>query len=117
MFFSPWFAFLTRSYHSGPLTLLIDYGFAGLLIGSWLLFSIAKSAWDYGTSMNQYVSLSSRYCQVLCAWLFWEVLSFYLVYGQMAKMGNILALAAVVTVLARSIEKYKETHSNKEIKI
>ena len=45
MLYTPWFAFQTHAYHSGPLTLLIDYGLPGFLIGTWLLLAIGVSAW------------------------------------------------------------------------
>ncbi|MFL2877212.1 MAG: O-antigen ligase family protein [Pontiellaceae bacterium] len=107
--YTPWFAFQTHAYHSGPLTLLIDYGFPGFLVGTWLLLAIGVSAWKIAVNMVQYNSLESRYCLALCCWLLWEVISFFLVYGQMPKFGRILVAGAVVTVLARSVEKIKAT--------
>lgn len=103
--FSPLFAYTTRSYHSGPLALLIDYGFPGFIVGSWLLISIGLSSWKIAVRMRQYDTLESRYCIALASWLIWEVMSFYLVYGQMPKFVRIIIAAAVLKVLSQSIHK------------
>ena len=114
MLYTPWFAFQTHAYHSGPLTLLIDYGLPGFLIGTWLLLAIGVTAWKIAAKMVRYRSLESRYCLALCSWLLWQVISFFLVYGQMPKFGRILVAGAVVTVLARSVEGQASLHSDSD---
>ena len=115
MLYTPWFAFQTHAYHSGPLTLLIDYGLPGFLIGTWLLLAIGVSAWKIAAKMVRYRSLESRYCLALCSWLLWQVISFFLVYGQMPKFGRVLVAGAVVTVLARSVEKIQASLHSDEV--
>ena len=65
--------------------------------------------------MVRYRSLESRYCLALCSWLLWQVISFFLVYGQMPKFGRILVAGAVVTVLARSVEKIQASLHSDEV--
>ena len=110
--FTPWFAYITRSYHSGPLTLLIDYGIVGFVIGSWLLISIIKMTLNGAKKISKFKTTESRFCLALASLLIWEVISFYLVYGQMPKFSRIIVAAAVVSVLINSIVKIYESKKN-----
>ena len=103
--YTPWFAFLTRSYHSGPLTLLIDYGLPGLVFGAWLFIAIFARLWKVAFRLRPIDTLEARYSLVLIAWLCWELPAFFLVYGDMPKFGVLLVRAAVVTVLSSSVLK------------
>ena len=117
MEFTPWFAYMTRSYHSGPLTLLIDYGVLGLIIGSWLLILILKITVNGAKKISTYNTIESRFCLALASILIWEIISFYLVYGQMPKFGRIIVAAAVVSVLTNSIVKiYSKKNENQRSK-
>jgi len=100
---SPWFAFQTRSYHSGPLTLLIDYGLPGLLVGLWLAFTLGSRVWKVAGKLANIDSIESRYSVVLISWLVWELVAFFLVYGDMPKFSTLIAMGAIVTVLSSSV--------------
>ena len=103
--YSPWFAFLTRSYHSGPLTLLLDYGLPGLVFGAWLFIAIFSRIWKAALHLKTIDSLQARYALVLIAWLLWELPAYFLVYGDMPKFSALIVRAAVVTVLSSSVLK------------
>jgi hypothetical protein len=100
---SPWFAFQTRNYHSGPLTLLIDYGLPGLLTGLWLAYTLGLRVWKVGRNLVKINSVESRYCLALISWLIWELIAFFLVYGDMPGFGTMIVRGAIISVLSSSV--------------
>jgi hypothetical protein len=101
--FSPWFAFQTRSYHSGPLSLLVDYGLPGLLIALWLTVLVIKHVWGLARRLAGFDTFESRYALFLCVGLLWRWVAFYLVYGDMSGFANMVSSAAVAMVIAGSV--------------
>ncbi len=108
--FSPWFAFQTRSYHSGPLTLLIDYGLPGLVVGIWLAVVVSRRLWRTALRLSEMSSFESRYAVFLCVSLLWSWFSYFFVYGDIRKLASMVASTAVAVVIAESVfaEREKE---------
>jgi hypothetical protein len=100
---SPWFAFQTRVYHSGPLSLLIDYGIPGLLIALWLTILVIKRCWGFAQRMATFDTFESRYALFLCVSLLWQWVAFYLVYGDMPGFSRMIVGTAVAIVIAESV--------------
>ena len=101
--YSPFFAFETRSYHSGPLALLIDYGIPGLVIASWFMILLLRRFWRYGVLFGSVDSFACRYALYWSAFMIWHIISFYLVYGSMVNFANrIVGFSALAFVVAES---------------
>jgi hypothetical protein len=108
--YSPFFAFQTRSYHSGPLAMLIDYGIPGLLVGSWLAVVLFVRFWKYAGMLGRYDTLESRFALYYCAFMLWQIVAFYLVYGSMVKFSNtIIAMSSFALVLVKSFSYQKDS--------
>jgi hypothetical protein len=101
--FSPWFAYQTRSYHSGPLTLLIDYGIPGLLAALWLTGIVLKRLWKAAQRVAAINTFEARYALFLCATMIWQWVAFYLVFGAMAGFANLIVSTAAAMVAAGSV--------------
>jgi hypothetical protein len=101
--YSPFFAFETRSYHSGPLALLIDYGIPGLVIVSWFMILLLRRFWRYGVLFGSVDSFACRYALYWSAFMIWHIFSFYLVYGSIVNFAiRILGYSALTFVVAES---------------
>lgn len=101
--YSPFFAYETRSYHSGPLSLLIDYGVPGFLVATWLVVVLFKRFWKYAAILGTHNKLEARFALYACSFMLWQFVAFYLVYGSMIKFSNtIIAMSSFALVLSRS---------------
>jgi O-antigen ligase len=101
--YSPWFAFQTRSYHSGPLTLLIDYGIPGLLTALWLTGLLIKRFWGLAARLARMDTFESRYALFLGVSVLWQWVAFYLVYGSITNFAKMIAMTATAAVIAWSV--------------
>jgi hypothetical protein len=101
--FSPWFAFQTRSYHSGPLTLLIDYGVPGLVVGIWLAVVIFRRLWRTADRLSELSTFESRYAVFLCVSLLWSWFGYFFVYGDIRMLAGMIANTAATMVIALSV--------------
>lgn len=111
--YSPWFAYETRSYHSGPLALLIDYGIPGLVVVTWLMVLLFRRFWRYAVILGRNDSLEARFTLYWCAYMLWHIVAFYLVYGSMVNIANrILAVSALILVLFKSVEILAQKKEN-----
>jgi hypothetical protein len=102
-FGTPWQAYLTHTYHSGPLSLLVDFGLPGLLAALWLTVLVMKRLWGLAQRMTEIGTFESRYALFLCVSLLWRWVAFYLVYGDMSGFANMVSSAAVAMVIAGSV--------------
>lgn len=112
--YTPWFAFQTRSYHSGPLSLLIDYGLPGVIAALWLTFISFRHVWRLAKRLAGIDTFMSRYAIFLCANLLWMWFSFYFVYGGAVEFGGRIMYMGLVYVVCESvlrIEQEKEEES------
>jgi hypothetical protein len=101
---TPWIAFLTRNYHSGPLALIIDYGLPGFIAAFWLTVLVLKRVGSYIARLGKMDdSFEARFVLYLCVHQIWYWVSFYLVYGSMRKFSENLTGVAVLMVLMASL--------------
>lgn len=107
--YTPWFAYETRSYHSGPLTLLIDYGLPGLIVALWLTFAVMRRFWRAATEFRGANTLEERFALISIANLLWFWPAFYLVFGSAPGFAKLIASTAAVVVIVNSVRKLKET--------
>lgn len=101
--FTPWFAFQTRSYHSGPLTLLVDYGLAGLIVGAWLGIVLFRKLWGIAKQLAIIDTFESRYAVFLCVSLMWAWFAFFFVFGDVRMFADKIAETATVLVISLSV--------------
>jgi len=116
--FTPWFAFETRSYHSGPLTLLLDYGVPGLLIGIWLTIIVFRHFYKLSVRLAVLDTFESRFALFLTVYVLWQWAAFFLVYGAMATFATMLTSLAAALVVSNSVlgrhegEKLEQSTNN-----
>jgi hypothetical protein len=101
--FSPWFAYITHSYHSGPLSLLIDYGAAGLILGLWLAILIVKRFVRVAVKLAQIDSFEARFVLASVVYLIWKWVAFFAVYGDIPQLASYISSTAILSVISHSI--------------
>jgi hypothetical protein len=101
--FTPWFAFETRSYHSGPLSLLLDYGLPGLLLGLWLAGLVLRRFWQTAVRLAKIDTIESRYALFLSVFVLWQWVAFFLVFGSIVTLANMIATLAAAMVVSNSV--------------
>lgn len=102
---SPWFAFQTRSYHSGPLTLLIDYGIPGLMTGIWMTILCVRRLMNYMKRLAIWNVFESRYAVIFCAGVIWRWIQIYTGAGGIPTLSTLIADTALAVVLCVSAMK------------
>lgn len=100
---SPWFAYQTHAYHSGPLTLFIDLGLPGLIIFVMISIMILKKMWGYVKRLSRFDTPAARFALFNCCYLFYSTIHFYVIYGDFNKMAELVIWFAVFSVLAVSV--------------
>ena len=115
--FSPWFAFETRSYHSGPLTLLVDYGLAGLIVGIWLTFVIVRRFLKAANWLGKNDTFESRYTLYFISQLIWMWPAFFLVYGDAPGLSKLIANTAAAIVLITSAKILVDKENDRDLGI
>ncbi len=98
---TPTFFYANHNYHSGPVTVLIDYGLPGTIL--WLgLQTIAIK--DLGKSFKLAVKNSSK--SMICSFyvygyilVFWDVIHFWLIYGQTSTMQKFISYFILMKLL------------------
>ncbi len=115
MGFSPWFAYETHAYHSGPLSLLIDYGIPGLLIYIAFTWFAFRQVWRYATRLSKLNTFESRFALYLCVNLLWSFFAFFFVYGDLMKIADQISLFAIVSVVTESVVAFQAADRNSEV--
>lgn len=102
-FNDPMFVYLSHSYHSGPITMLIDFGVAGAVI--FLLFTIAgiNFALKVIKKIMAQNTFEHRYLLYLCCAIIWQYLAFWLVYGQTQSVAPMISAFSVICIVYRSV--------------
>lgn len=111
--YSPWLAFQTRSYHSGPLTLLIDYGLPGVIAALWLTVVSFRFLWRTASRIALSDSFEARYATYLCVTLLWMWFSFYFVYGGAVGFAGRIFRMGLVYVVCASVLDMQDKQSKK----
>jgi hypothetical protein len=103
-------AYLSHDYHSGPVTLLIDLGVAGLLIGGFLLLRLAiDPVRDLARRSWQHQDLRVWYL-VFAGYQAINVTTFFVIYGSHSAMLIILQTAALLHLI-RNADLRAETEA------
>ena len=112
MFYSNWytsptFFYANHNYHSGPITLIIDYGLPGTII--WLLLQInifnqLRKSFKYAifTSSKSIISAFYVYGFIMISW---DILHFWLIYGQTQWMQRFISYFILLKILQPVVDK------------
>ncbi len=72
-----WFRWHTHSYHSGPLTLLVDFGIPGLLMHLFFAYHAIKVLWSYSKKLAKIKNIEARFALFCCVSVLWDLFHFY----------------------------------------
>jgi hypothetical protein len=97
--FSPWFAFVTHTYHSGPLALLIDFGLPGLLGVLCFHILVTVKCFRSGLTRPFRDTLYDRFTLFWMASLLTNIGSYYFIYGKPEYVAATIIKAATVYLL------------------
>ena len=121
--FTPWFAYITRSYHSGPLSLLIDYSIFGLVAMLWFTNLLFRRLWRYCRQLSSIDTFQARFALALCVLLMAFLFKYYFIMGGIVEWPNFFSKYALVIVIVSSILQNKDAvekeflKSNKVLKV
>jgi hypothetical protein len=91
------FFYHMHSYHSGPLSLLLDFGIFGFVLATAFMWAVCVKAWR---GVSQYCrgrnDLISRYYAYLTIYLTYSVLCFFLIFGNVVQSFVTIAGSAVL---------------------
>jgi hypothetical protein len=96
------FGYLSHAYHSGPITMLIDFGIPGAVL--FFLFVAFAANYTYGIVkrvMNR-ESFEGRYLLFLCVSLLWQSFSFWAVFGSANEVSKIIMAFSFLLVVDQS---------------
>jgi len=116
---TPEFFYANHNYHSGPITLIIDYGLPGTII--WLLLQIyifkqLRKSFKYAifTSSKSIISVFYIYG---CIMIFWDILHFWLIYGQTQWMQRFISYFILLRILQPVVDKIYLSNQKNIIKV
>jgi hypothetical protein len=104
-----WFMFETHSYHSGPLSLLIDLGIPGVIIHFLFTVYAIKRFWRYAVKLAKIDTFEAKFALYYCVVLLWDLVSFYVVFGSIARIALAIVNFAVASIMANSVFKMEES--------
>jgi hypothetical protein len=99
----PFQAFQTHTYHSGPITLIIDFGIPGALIFTAFMIFAFKSVWKIATQVAKKPTFENQYLLFLCVYLLWLIFAFWFVFGDVGGLSTIIMLMAQIFILNQSM--------------
>lgn len=107
---SPFFYFANHNYHSGPVTLLVDYGIPGTVL--WIGFQVwvLRYVWSLGHLCMQKLrsDFVCAFYLLTCIKLSWGVFSFYAMYGQTSTMIPFVSTVMMMVLLRTYLDnKYR----------
>ena len=98
-------AFLTHTYHSGPITLLVDFGIPGLITAFVFMIFVFKKVLKIATQFSKIDLFEEQYFLFLCVSLMWSIFSFWFVFGDPRSLSKLLLLTAHVMIISNSLKK------------
>jgi hypothetical protein len=96
------FNYANHNYHSGPLSLLVDYGLPGFICGTGFMITIVVQAWRgvkrFCAGRND---LPSRYYVFLTVQLTWAVVAYFFIFGHASESIPVMVLSAALLFIFR----------------
>jgi len=103
-----WFMFFTHSYHSGPLTLLIDYGLPGLLFMLAIHILFIGKCLRMGRAFAGGDSLVSRFALFMLASILSGIISYWLLFGKTESLAILIFQMGVLHIAYHSTLELKK---------
>jgi hypothetical protein len=99
---TPEFYYEMKGYHSGPLSLLLDFGLPGFIAGTLFFVSVCREGWAFlRRNKPDYNDLIWRYYLYLLITTSVSALSFYLITGDVRASVPLFVVDAIVLRLVR----------------
>ncbi|MDF7825425.1 O-antigen ligase family protein [Pontiellaceae bacterium B12227] len=112
---SQWFMFLVHNYHSGPLTLLIDYGLPGLLSMLFIHIFFIGKCFRYGKTFVSASTPLERFALYYTALVLQQIFAFWIIFGKTDDLSFIIFNMGVLYIAHQSIldlQKKNETYAD-----
>ncbi|VGO18258.1 hypothetical protein [Pontiella sulfatireligans] len=113
------FYYFMGRYHSGPFSLLLDYGLLGTISFSLFFVLVVRDGWQTVRryAMNQ-DNLAARYYVFLTILMTYNLLSFYLIFGDVdSQILEFLLIAAQMRILKKNFLESSVEPGDSEISI
>ena len=108
----PFQAFHTHTYHSGPITLIIDFGIPGTLIfGAFMIFVI-KSVWNIAKQISSRHEIEYQYLLFYCVYVLWLIFAFWFVYGDVNSLSKIIMITSQIFIINSSLKDAEKENDN-----
>ncbi|MFA5688378.1 MAG: O-antigen ligase family protein [Kiritimatiellales bacterium] len=98
-----WFMFLTHSYHSGPLTLLIDYGLPGLLVMLTVHIFFIVKCFRMGKNLSAASTVLERFTLYFIALVLTQIFAYWVLFGKTEYLAVIIFDMGVVHIAYQSV--------------
>lgn len=105
---SQWFMFLTHSYHSGPMTLLVDYGIPGLIVMLMIHIAFIRKCFKIGKDIVFGNTHLSRFTCFFIALVVQQIFSFWFLFGRTDDLCSTIFSMGVVYIAHKSL--IEESH-------
>lgn len=102
---SPLQAFHTHTYHSGPITLLVDFGIPGLIVGLLFMIFIVRKVSKIANVFAGSKFFEEQYFTYLCVSLLWTTFAFWFVFGDPRELSKLILLSSHVMIVFNSLKK------------
>jgi hypothetical protein len=102
---SQWFMFLTHTYHSGPLTLLVDYGVPGLLVMLMIHFVFVRKCFRAGNIISGENDYVYRFACFFAAMVLEQIFAYWALFGKTESLCvTIFSMGVLHIALQSAIE-------------
>ena len=98
-----WFMFLTHSYHSGPLTLLIDYGLPGMLIMLTIHIYFTVQCFKIGDKLSGGKTPLERFTQYFVVLVLTQIFAYWMMYGKTENLAVIIFNMGLIHIAYQSV--------------
>jgi len=108
---NPFQNFHTHNYHSGPITLLIDFGLPGLICGLFFTIFAVRRTSMLTKSFSNSSKFEEQYFLFLCVSLIWYVFSFWFVFGDPRSFNKLILLTSHVLIIHNSLKSINKVNN------
>jgi hypothetical protein len=98
-------AYHTHTYHSGPITALIDFGVPGALVLLGFMIAAGKYLVRHAKKIMTIDTFEARYVLYLCVSLLWQFIAFWFVFGDVYGIARMFMSFSVIVVLLQTVNR------------
>jgi hypothetical protein len=97
------FGYLSHNYHSGPVTMLIDFGVPATVLLLFFMLISGRCTIQISHKVMHQDTFESRYLLFLCMNLLWKYFSFWAVFGGKNDLVGFFMMFAALLIVSRSL--------------